>query len=96
MHELLLGVLLVLAVVWLIIRLRRDKAEITGKSAAKVKSLNPFHAVNQVLRECLRCRKSDDRTTLPVLRRAAPATTGMRFSRVPMPVCPARRSPLGQ
>ncbi len=78
MHELLLGVLLVLAVAWLIIRLRRDKAEMTGKSAAEVKSLNPFNAVA--------IKYSENACD------AAKAMTGRRFlssaaPRLPLPEC---------
>lgn len=78
MHELLLGVLLVLAIAWLIIRLRRDKANMTSRSAAKAKSLNPFHAVA--------IKYSENACD------AAKAMTGRRFlssaaPRLPLPEC---------
>ena len=78
MQELLLGVLLVLAIVWLVVRIRRNKAELNAKPAPKSRGHGAFHAVA--------IKYSENACD------AAKAMTGRRFlssaaPRLPLPEC---------
>ncbi len=78
MQELLLGVLLVLAIAWLVVRIRRNKAELNAKPEPKSNNHGAFHAVA--------IKYSENACD------AAKAMTGRRFlsnaaPRLPLPDC---------
>jgi len=78
MQELMLGALLVLAIAWLIVRIRQNKAATIAESRASKKDSGTFHAVA--------IKYSEDACD------AAKAMTGRRFlssaaPRLPLPDC---------
>lgn len=78
MYELLLGLLLVLTIAWLVVRLRRNKAEIEAEKQPKSQVRGAYHAVA--------IKYSENACD------AAKAMTGRRFlstaaPRLPLPEC---------
>ncbi len=78
MYELLLGLLLVLTIAWLVVRLRRNKAEIEAQKKPKTQVRGAYHAVA--------IKYSENACD------AAKAMTGRRFlstapPRLPLPEC---------
>lgn len=78
MYELLMGALLVLTVVWLVVRVRRNKADDQAKKQTKTKIRGPYQAVA--------IKYSENACD------AAKAMTGRRFlstaaPRLPLPEC---------